>query len=178
MMIDHPAIIPTNMHYFWTSINKTRVEVGLSQGGGFFLRNVFGADRIPDILEGRVLAFGMADVLVTESDLIVYLMPEAKDALTASNVDIFDMVMRMIEAYYPVYGWQFLTPHYNSRHKLYVWEGVLSDYTDGVMFAYAQDPDHARKLILENQQMSNIDDLAIEPREVTTPEGFAIWGGS
>lgn len=34
-----------------------------------------------------------------------------------------------------------------KKLKLYVWEGVLTDYTDGVMFALAHNVEEAREVI-------------------------------
>ncbi len=63
--------------------------------------------------------------------------------------------------------------------RLYVWEGVLTDYTDGVMFALATSPESARKAILK--QAGDYDtvrkDLLSEPVVVKKTQGFAVWGG-
>ena len=64
-----------------------------------------------------------------------------------------------------------------SNLKLYVWEGVLTDRTSGVMFALAEDKEHARKLILEECNYVPDGDIAGEPIEITEPKGFAVWGG-
>lgn len=64
-----------------------------------------------------------------------------------------------------------------AKLKLYVWEGVLEDYTSGVMFALAESTEHARKLLLEKCFYIPDRDLRIEPRCVTEAEGFAVWGG-
>tara|TARA_R110002020_G_scaffold340130_1_gene555133 strand:- start:898 stop:1119 length:222 start_codon:yes stop_codon:yes gene_type:complete len=68
--------------------------------------------------------------------------------------------------------------------KLYVWEGVLTDYTDGCMFALAKNVEEARKVILdksekEDEYMSKIlqRDLASEPKVIDNPKGFYVWGG-
>lgn len=60
--------------------------------------------------------------------------------------------------------------------KLFVWEGVLKDYTAGAAWALARDAEHARKLIAE--AMGRFEsDLAIEPEIVTRPKGFYVYGG-
>lgn len=68
--------------------------------------------------------------------------------------------------------------------KLYVWEDVLEDWSAGVMFALAQDADHARELIrlragngIGPHSHLHVD-LAREPRVIEQPEGFVVWGGS
>ena len=61
--------------------------------------------------------------------------------------------------------------------KLYVWENVLCDYTNGIMFAYAKNIDEARKLIGEKMGHECVD-LELEPRKIQDNEGFYIYGGS
>lgn len=61
--------------------------------------------------------------------------------------------------------------------KLYVWEGVLTDYTDGVMFALAETVEEARALIRAKDLYIPESDLGQEPQEITEPAGFAVWGG-
>jgi hypothetical protein len=63
---------------------------------------------------------------------------------------------------------------------LYVWEDVLQSYAPGIMFALALDADHARRLIKEKVGYDStlVDlDLSRDPRVVTEPEGFYLWGG-
>ena len=60
--------------------------------------------------------------------------------------------------------------------KLYVWDEVFEDYTYGVGFALAENPEEARKLIFE--KLGYVDnDLDKEPKEITTKEGFYVLGG-
>jgi hypothetical protein len=66
--------------------------------------------------------------------------------------------------------------------KLYVWENVLTDYTDGVMFALAESVEEARSLILTEWGYTESkgtvwQDLQKEPQIVETPAGFLCWGG-
>ena len=76
--------------------------------------------------------------------------------------------------------------------KLYVWEDVLSDYTEGIMFALANSAEEAREIILEKAcefygvedaeytQMSLepiIRDLKDEPRVFDSEVGFFVVGG-
>jgi hypothetical protein len=61
--------------------------------------------------------------------------------------------------------------------KLYVWENVLTDYTDGVMFALAESVEQARGLLLAGCSYLPQQDLMQEPKEYTTPVAFDVWGG-
>jgi len=61
--------------------------------------------------------------------------------------------------------------------KLYVWEGVLTDYSDGMMVALAPNLAEARKLLKEKCAYIPEGDLEKEPKEVCRPEGFIVWGG-
>lgn len=61
--------------------------------------------------------------------------------------------------------------------KLFVWHNVLEDYTAGVMFAYANDADEARKMVLEDCSYVNKDELDQNPSVYENPIGFAVWGG-
>jgi hypothetical protein len=64
----------------------------------------------------------------------------------------------------------------NKKLKLFVWENVFTDYTDGVAFAYAENSEEARKLIIEKLEY-NHEDLCIEPREINKKEAFYSYGG-
>jgi hypothetical protein len=62
--------------------------------------------------------------------------------------------------------------------KLFVWKGVLCDYTSGVMFALAHDVEEARKVIQEcNPNIHNFGELIEEPEVYEKPYGYALWGG-
>jgi hypothetical protein len=71
--------------------------------------------------------------------------------------------------------------------KLFVWTGVLTDYTAGIAFALAESVDHARDVImqreghkpyLEEEYHGTLwSDLAAEPDVYERPVGFAVWGG-
>jgi len=66
--------------------------------------------------------------------------------------------------------------------KLFVWEGVLTDYTDGVMFALAHNIEEAKDLIRQKAgeyELKDIEyDLKNKPLIVKKPEGFYLFGGS
>lgn len=61
--------------------------------------------------------------------------------------------------------------------KLYVWEGVLTDYSDGIMFALADSEANAREMILAKCPYVVPEDLAKTPKLVSNPEAFVVWGG-
>lgn len=71
--------------------------------------------------------------------------------------------------------------------KLYVWEHVLTDYTDGIMFALAPNVKTARRLILEKaglwdtpgyKETELYRDLMGVPKVYTESVGFYLYGGS
>lgn len=64
-----------------------------------------------------------------------------------------------------------------KKLKLYVWQNVLTDYTDGVMFALATSPEEARKLLLAGTSYLPKEDLDKEPDVYETPVAFSVWGG-
>lgn len=68
-----------------------------------------------------------------------------------------------------------------SNLKLFVWHEVFYDYTPGMAFALAETEEEARKLIIDQMNISesSADDLTKEPEvyEVTDRVGFGIWGG-
>jgi hypothetical protein len=74
-----------------------------------------------------------------------------------------------------------------SKLKLFVWEGVLAEYTSGIAFAYARDITHARNLIAKSLGYSvtqmRLHHIALEimnnpPTKITTRAfGKAIYGG-
>lgn len=76
----------------------------------------------------------------------------------------------------------------------WVWECVLTDYTDGMAFAYAPDEagawealkkaDHTAWWSIRGHYEDRYDPRTpdelpseVRPRKITTPEGFACWGG-
>lgn len=69
--------------------------------------------------------------------------------------------------------------------KLYVWENVLTDHTDGIMFAMAHSVEEAREIILKRQKDQLIwiteeveKDLIQEPKVFDSPTAFIIGGGA
>ncbi len=75
----------------------------------------------------------------------------------------------------------------NSKSKrplrLFVWHTCLCDWTCGVMFAYARDVAHARKLIIKakthngHTDASVLEEVKQEPTVYRTPVGVAVYGG-
>lgn len=70
--------------------------------------------------------------------------------------------------------------------KLYVWKGVLRDYSSGVMFALAHSAKEARQVIEKEfrrvrrgGEMTPDEkrDLAGRPEVVRSPRGFYEYGG-
>jgi hypothetical protein len=67
--------------------------------------------------------------------------------------------------------------------KLYLWEGVLCDYTAGVMFALAESADEARELIRKDPKWIALpvseEELKTRPKVLRTdrPFGFHLYGG-
>lgn len=73
-----------------------------------------------------------------------------------------------------------------KKLSLYVWEGVLCDYTCGIAFALAHNVREARKMILK--QIGNDEDCSIfgpdikeikdiKPDKYNTPIAFTVHGG-
>ncbi len=67
------------------------------------------------------------------------------------------------------------------KMRLYVWEGVLTDYTDGVMVAVAPSVAEARKVLRAQHPDSSMVEMdsAQEPTEIdlSKPWALAVWGG-
>lgn len=62
--------------------------------------------------------------------------------------------------------------------KLFVWEGVLCDYTCGMVCVLAYNLDEALKLARKKYPQYYLDDFAgREPKVITKPEAFAVYGG-
>lgn len=74
-----------------------------------------------------------------------------------------------------------------KKLKLYVWEGVLTDYTSGVAFALAASVDEARDVIMQSEGEPSYkeakyhgalwNDISSEPQVFEVSKGFAVWGG-
>ena len=73
----------------------------------------------------------------------------------------------------------------NIKLKLFVWENVLTDHTAGIMFAFAENVEDAKKAILEKTKEQGYNalyyknELDNKPyRAITETEGFYIDGGA
>ncbi len=66
--------------------------------------------------------------------------------------------------------------------KLYVWEQVLSDYSDGIVVAFAADETAARAEVARRDSSAAEQIAALKPRVLTpnrkTPAAFIVHGGS
>jgi hypothetical protein len=75
-----------------------------------------------------------------------------------------------------------MTKTTSKKLKLYVWEGILCDYTCGIAFALAESVEEARKLVIESEYEVNRthveEDIKGEPKIFDTPKGYVLWGGS
>lgn len=70
------------------------------------------------------------------------------------------------------------------RLRLYVWEGVLRDYTEGIAFAVAESEPKARALIwkklgyqLDQRIEPGLNGPATHTLELDSPCAFALYGG-
>lgn len=64
--------------------------------------------------------------------------------------------------------------------KLYVWYGVLTDYTSGVIFAMASSEDAARRKILADQTCERVRQDVQQPASevLTGAQAYGLcWGG-
>ena len=69
----------------------------------------------------------------------------------------------------------------DSKLKLFVWEGegILQDWTSGMVCVLATNLKQAFDLIREKYDDYYLNDLArIEPKIIEEPEAFAVYGGS
>lgn len=66
-----------------------------------------------------------------------------------------------------------------NKLKLFVWYPALSDYTDGIIFAYAESVEAARSMILEKNAYASVEaDITRNPGVYDNePVHFVIWGG-
>ena len=74
-------------------------------------------------------------------------------------------------------------PTMSRKLKMYVWEGVLCDYTCGMAVALAHSAEEAKELLIASDSgcyLNQWDGLkldGVEPIEVTTPTAFSVYGG-
>lgn len=66
--------------------------------------------------------------------------------------------------------------------KLFVWQGVLCDYTSGIAFALAKNVEEAREAILveyrkELNDLEFAKELEAEPIVAEVTQGFFLFGG-
>jgi len=65
------------------------------------------------------------------------------------------------------------------KMKVFVWEGVLVDYTPGMMFAVAPTLEEARAELRKKSSYIPDDDLNQQPEilDLSEPAAFLCWGG-
>lgn len=65
--------------------------------------------------------------------------------------------------------------------KLFVWTGVLANYSDGIMFAMAHTLEEAQEVLERERDRMGYGDIREiyekSPEIVNSPKGFIIWGG-
>jgi len=69
----------------------------------------------------------------------------------------------------------------NKELKLYVWEGVLTDYTDGMVCILAKDLNNAKQVFMDKfpNEEYVLNDFFGEPHKVITePDAFYVYGGA
>ena len=61
--------------------------------------------------------------------------------------------------------------------KMFVWEGVLTDWSSGMVCVLAKDLQEAIELIKEKDNIaaSSMDMSVV--KEIIKPEAFIVWGG-
>lgn len=72
-----------------------------------------------------------------------------------------------------------------SEFKLYVWEEVLTDWTNGLVCVLARNEQEAWKKLKEKDSTAHWVLMGkdseygckTKPREVSKPEAFVVWGG-
>lgn len=62
--------------------------------------------------------------------------------------------------------------------KMFIWKQVLCDYGCGMVAVLAHDVEEARKLAHEKDEYIPEKELDGEPKIITKPEAFTVWGGS
>jgi len=66
-----------------------------------------------------------------------------------------------------------------NKMRVFVWEGVLTDYTSGMMVAIAPTIEEARAALLKECNYIPESDLSQQPKEFDLSEtvSFVCWGG-
>ena len=63
--------------------------------------------------------------------------------------------------------------------KMFIWQGVLTDYTSGMVAIYAYDLEHALKIARKKFDGFIVDDFAgKKPIVCRKPDGYYVYGGS
>ena len=66
-----------------------------------------------------------------------------------------------------------------KKMKVFVWEGVLTDYSNGMMVSVASSVEEARAALMKECDYIPEGDLNQQPKELDLSEavGFVCWGG-
>jgi hypothetical protein len=66
-----------------------------------------------------------------------------------------------------------------NKLKLFVWYGVLTDYTSGIAFAIAETEQEAREMLIKKEDaLSRDEDFnGKKPEVFEDKECFTLWGG-
>lgn len=71
-----------------------------------------------------------------------------------------------------------MTKKRTKKLKMFVWQGVLCDYTSGMICAAAYDAEHARRLVIKKSGgLISSGEIAAEPTVVKQPRAFWVYGG-
>jgi len=67
----------------------------------------------------------------------------------------------------------------NKKLKLFVWRGVLTDYTSGIAFALAETEQEAREMLLKKEDALSMDSdfNGKKPEVYEDKKCFTLWGG-
>lgn len=70
-------------------------------------------------------------------------------------------------------------PHgVDTSLKMYVWEDVLSDYTSGIVVSVASSLGEALSLVRTKDEIAYDHIKNVEPKIITSPDVFVLYGGS
>ena len=64
-----------------------------------------------------------------------------------------------------------------TKLKMFVWEGVLTDWSDGIVCVLASNLEEAIKLIIKKDSTAASSMDMSKVKVIEKPEAFIIWGG-
>lgn len=71
----------------------------------------------------------------------------------------------------------------NLQFKTYIWEGVLTDYTSGMVVAMGRTKREALAQVRKDagesafKECSGLEPEVLNPDKMSTPRSFHVWGG-